>query len=202
MRTATASYYIYVLFRENGAPFYIGKGRGSRWIDHVYLARTGYPGYRYNLIREMLSRNTEIIKAKLHEELTEEVAFAYERALIAAIGRYPNGPLLNFTDGGEGPSGRTPSAKMLAVFRASPSPETRAKLAEAARNRRQKPTKIKRGWGKSPETRAKMSEAALRRPPEHNAKIAAALRGKPKSSEHRAKLSAAKLKGRRAIPST
>ena len=196
MRTAAASYYIYVLFRENGTPFYVGKGKSSRWMDHEYLARTGHRGYRYNLIRDMLSRGVEIPKIKLHEELTEEIAFTYEQALIAAMGRYPVGPLLNFTNGGEGPSGRTPSPKMLAIFRASPSPETRIKLSEAARNRRRKIPKIKPSWKKSPETRAKMSVAALRRLPEHNAKIAAALRGKPKSPEHRTKLAAAaKMRG-------
>ena len=27
-------YYVYALFRENGDPFYVGMGRGDRWLHH------------------------------------------------------------------------------------------------------------------------------------------------------------------------
>lgn len=34
-------YYIYVLFRLNGVPFYLGKGRRNRWHYHEQHAIAG-----------------------------------------------------------------------------------------------------------------------------------------------------------------
>lgn len=119
---------------------------------------------------------------------------ASEIQWIARLGsKSPNG--YNLTDGGEGAS--------------NPTPETRAKIAAAARG-----NKNCLGRKASPETRAKLSAAAMgnkrfvghKLSPEHRAKLLAARKGCTLSAEHRAKLSAAHKgkapwnKGKKASP--
>jgi hypothetical protein len=167
-------------------PFYVGKGCSRRWATHECEARKGKPGYRSNIIRQMQTRGIEVPKVKLHEGLTEATAHEYEVALVAAIGRLPNGPLVNQTDGGEGASGYLPSV------------ETRARLS-AMRRGKKRPAELVaktaeglRGKPKSLEHRAKLAAANAGRvlPPETLAKIAAANRGRKHSAETRAKMSA------------
>ena len=80
-------YYVYLYLRENGTPYYVGKGRGSRAyrkesppIDRIMLVLTN---------------------------LTEEQAFSNEKEFIKWYGRLDinTGILENKTDGGEGSSG-------------------------------------------------------------------------------------------------
>jgi hypothetical protein len=202
-----SDFYVYMLFRENGEPFYVGKGQGDRWLAHEYYARaTKRRDPRCSIIRRMQSAGLDVPKVKLHEWLTDATACAYEVALIAAIGRGEAGPLVNLTDGGEGKSGWTTS------------PETRAKIGAANRGRKRTPEVIEktaaknRGRKHSPETIAKWAAArrgwkpspghiertaaanrGRKHPPEACAKMSAAGLGKPKSPETRAKMAAAAL---------
>lgn len=221
-----ADFYVYVLFRESGVPFYVGKGWGRRWLHHERDARAGRRDYRCNIIRQMFALGFhEIPKIKLHEGLTDARAYEYEQALIAAIGRRPHGPLVNLTNGGEGVSGLKQSpehrAKLSAAARnRSPeyranlrarkhSPEAREKMAAAARRRgisletRAKINAANRGRKHSPETRAKMSAAHRGQTPtpETRAKLSAAKRGQEFSAETKAKISAT-LRGRKLPPET
>jgi hypothetical protein len=88
---------------------------------------------------------------KIREGLSEQAAFEIERAFIAAIGRFPDGPLVNLTDGGEGLSGHRHTA------------ETKAKIGAKIRGRKQTPEEIaqraaaQRGRPKTPEHAAKIS---------------------------------------------
>jgi hypothetical protein len=184
-----ADSYVYVLFRADGTPFYVGKGRKDRWGDHERDARLGLGTrvHRLNVIREMFRAGFgDIPKVKVAEGLTHHEAISREIAIIAAIGRYPNGPLVNRTSGGEGNPDQSEEerAKTAARNRARIwTPEMRAKVAASLRGKKL-----------SPETIAKRS-AAIRgktRSEEHRASLSAALRGKPKSPEHVAKIAAAK----------
>lgn len=125
--TESRRFYVYVLFRENGWPFYVGMGCGRRWLDHERSIRRGVPdgNRRKNaIISNMLAAGwADIPKIKVAEHLTHAEAVAYEIAWISAIGRFPNGPLVNLTDGGDGTPGVDPSA------------ETREKLSQAGRGR-------------------------------------------------------------------
>ena len=203
-----ADSYVYVLFRADGTPFYVGKGRSTRWGDHERDARAGLGPqvHRLNVIREMFRAGfKDIPKVKVAEGLTHREAIAREVAIIAAIGRYPNGPLVNRTSGGEGNPDQSEEqrAKTAARNRARIwTPEMRAKAAEASRGKKlseeslakRVATRTAQGWW-SAEERTKMSAALSARllgkpkSPEHVAKVAAAKRGKPLpllSAEHKA----------------
>jgi hypothetical protein len=86
-------YYTYAYLREDGTPYYIGKGKGDR-------------AYKHSLHR-LKPPSEDRIKI-LKKNLTEVEAFEEEIRLIAEYGRkdLETGILRNMTDGGEGPSGR------------------------------------------------------------------------------------------------
>ena len=85
------NYYTYAYLREDGTPYYIGKGLGRRWKDPHRVAVP--PAERVLFLKT---------------GLTEAQAFAHEVYLIAVLGRKDlgTGCLQNLTDGGEGVSGR------------------------------------------------------------------------------------------------
>lgn len=94
--------YVYAYLREDGSPYYIGKGVGNRYKDPHTVAIP--PIERIKFIKT---------------QLTDQEAIALEKELIAKYGRKDlgTGILRNLTDGGEG---------ML-----NPSPSIRKKLSDA-----------------------------------------------------------------------
>ena len=90
-------YYTYAYLREDGTPYYIGKGKG----DRAYR-KDGKPC-------ATPKDKSKIIQLKTN--LTEEEAFNHERYMIFILGRKDlgTGILLNKSDGGEGASGCIPS---------------------------------------------------------------------------------------------
>lgn len=94
--------YVYAYLREDGSPYYIGKGIGNRYKD------------LHNVVVPPEDRIQFIEK-----DLTDQEAIALEIKLIAKYGRKDlgTGVLRNLTDGGEG---------ML-----NPNPSVRKKLSEA-----------------------------------------------------------------------
>ena len=165
-------YYTYAYLREDGSPYYIGKGKGER----VYKKGKGE-------VRPPKDSSRIIF---LKQNLTEEEAFKHEKYMIAVLGRKDlgTGILRNKTDGGEGPSGAIISEetrKKLSEAKKgkSRSEETRRKISEANKGEnhhfygkshseetRRKLSEKNKGenhpnYGKSPseETRRKLSEA-------------------------------------------
>lgn len=85
----------------DGSPFYVGKGRRKRWDAHEWEAQKNKT-YKDRVILKILATGHDVPKIKVREHLSHADAIATEIALIAAIGRHPDGPLVNMTDGGDG----------------------------------------------------------------------------------------------------
>jgi group I intron endonuclease len=87
-------YYTYAYLRDNGKPYYIGKGKGQRaWTQHGRSVRTPKDCSKILILKK---------------DLTERQAFDHERYMIFVLGRLDlgTGILRNLTDGGDGTSGR------------------------------------------------------------------------------------------------
>jgi len=91
-QTSMKEYYTYAYLREDGTPYYVGKGTGRR----AYQAHKGYI--------TVPPKNRILI---LKNNLTEEQAFRHEIYMIGIFGRKDNksGILWNRTNGGDGTSG-------------------------------------------------------------------------------------------------
>lgn len=101
------TYTVYLLFKPDGIPFYVGKSsyenfhkRYQRLHVHRYQARSGDRTRKCIVIRKLLRLGLDVSMDIVFESSSESEAFAVEKLLIAAI---PN--LTNHTDGGEGQSG-------------------------------------------------------------------------------------------------
>ena len=84
-------FYTYAYIREDGTPYYIGKGSGRR--IHSTNHRAPVPPKERRLI--------------LKDSLTEEEAFRHEKYMIGLYGRKDlgTGILINMSEGGEGDAG-------------------------------------------------------------------------------------------------
>ena len=107
-------YYTYAYLREDGTPYYIGKGSGDR-INKNH----GRPCNKPSLDRRI----------KLKTNLTEEEAFKHEVYMISLFGRKDlgTGILYNKSNGGEGNSGLIMSQ------------ETREKMSKSGKGKKKPP---------------------------------------------------------------
>lgn len=132
-------FYTYAFLRQDGSPYYIGKGKARRiWSRHG------------RAVPPPVDRNRILV---LKQGLTEQEAFEHEIYMIAVFGRKDNGTgiLRNLSDGGEGPSGTVVSEERRAKMSAAQvgrkhSAETKEKIRSA---------NVGRVF--SPETRRRMS---------------------------------------------
>jgi predicted DNA-binding protein YlxM (UPF0122 family) len=92
-------YYTYAYLREDGTPYYIGKGRGRRAYQK---------SKRHKFVKVPDDKNRIVF---LSQNLTEKDAFKEEKFLIKFYGRkIDGGILINITEGGFG-GGRPPGWK-------------------------------------------------------------------------------------------
>jgi hypothetical protein len=108
-----SGYYVYLYLREDGTPYYVGKGNGKRaWIQHRDVKNNSGIWTPKDLNRIII----------IAYNLTELWSLALERRLIKWYGRkdidysldidpHPAGILHNKTDGGDGTSGKVVSVK-------------------------------------------------------------------------------------------
>ena len=105
------NYYTYAYLREDGTPYYIGKGKSGRITSSLHTIHL--PTEKERII--FLKKN-----------LTDEGARKHEIYMIAVLGRKDlgTGILRNMTDGGEGCAGRVLSE------------ETKKKLSDSHKGRK------------------------------------------------------------------
>jgi len=156
------NYYVYQYLREDGTPYYIGKGKGNR----VYINNRTTP-------KPVDNNRIQLIK----ENLSEEDAFRLEIELIACHGRKDlgTGILRNLTNGGEGVSGRIATTETIEKRVAKNTGKKRTvdqKLRMSQAQKGRKPTEY------TDEKKYEISK-----------KISDSLKGKTKSDEHKKKLS-------------
>jgi len=141
------NYYTYAYLREDGIPYYIGKGKGKRAYKKTK--------------RDSIKPPKDISRIiKLKQNLTEEEAFKHEIYMIDVFGRKDLGTgfLYNRTDGGEGTLG----VKITPEFREKMRMiVTSRKHTEEAKEKISKANTGKSSWIKgkthSEETKEKLS---------------------------------------------
>jgi hypothetical protein len=167
MAHSPKDWYVYVLYRPNGVPFYVGKGSGRRLAHSAKHSPTNI--HKRNIIANIHAGGGTVEKRKIATFLAEEDALAFEQKLIREFGRTSDGGLLcNLSEGGEG--GATGCVR---------SDETKEKMRQAALRRYA-----------SAEERLKMSEVTTKAfaDPAVREQRSTAMRGKKKSPAHIAKL--------------
>ena len=152
--TPDATSYVYAYLRPDGRPCYVGKGKGKRW---QHRGKAGRNKHFLSIRAQAKAAGTDLTCIKLVEGLTDEQAMQVERDLIRLVGREAHGgPLVNLTDGGDGPSGYRYTPEQSAAHGAK-----------------------RKGRALSPEWRAAISVAMPKtKTPEHAAAVGAAHRGK------------------------
>ena len=159
-------YYVYLYLRDNGTPYYCGKGKGKR------------------AYRKGASKKIKLVAV----HLSENEAFTLEKRLIALYGRKDlgTGILNNKTDGGEGSSGAvrsTESRRRISNTKkgVSPSEKHRKNISNALKGKTLTEThRIALRKPRSPEAKLNMSRACLGRKisEETKAKISTTLKAR------------------------
>jgi hypothetical protein len=111
-----SDYYVYLLRRPNGQPFYVGKGTGDRVFAHENEAR--HPNdrrsnvYKLNVIRSIQKSEYAVQYEIDFISSDEDQTYAREAELIRNYKRlHEGGPLTNLAPGGGTSSGAAPASK-------------------------------------------------------------------------------------------
>lgn len=177
-------FYVYVVFDFAGVPRYVGKGTGSRFINHA--KSSNHPQLR--LLSAQAGKALPVIR--IQENITNEAALVIEKALIVAIGmKSAGGPLFNKRKGGYGP-GVIFGRKLPSTHRAAIANTLRGRTDNNEPGRIASPI-AKRG---QPLDRAivekmRQSKTGVKQSEAHRKALGDARRGKPLSEAHRAAIS-------------
>lgn len=160
------NFYTYLWLRENGTPYYVGKGRDKRGFTN-----NGHSTHR--------PKHNARIFVQYWE--SEEKAFEMERWYISLFGRKDKsaGILRNLTDGGEGPAGLIHTEKSRATMSIFAQGNTRCMGRKYSEDTLHRMSEIQKGKPRGPHTT------------EHCQNISKAKLGVKKSEEARRNMVAA-----------
>lgn len=168
-------------------PFYIGKGKGRRWLDHLReTPERTINAFKANKIKNIRQERLEPIVVKVSVELTDEEACLTEISLIDLVGRknINGGPLTNLTNGGDTTAGMIYSE------------ESKALMSSQRKGKKQTPAQYAANCSRAPHTaehRRKISESqkGIRRMTlDQYAEMGRRLIGSKRSEESKALMSA------------
>lgn len=93
------NHYVYLYFRLNGVPVYVGQGKGDRWKCHKKPSPKGKNLHLWNLIQSAKALGKPLPVVIFRSNLTVEESIELEALLIEWYGREARGgPLVNQTD--------------------------------------------------------------------------------------------------------
>lgn len=193
------NYYVYEYLREDGTPYYVGKGKNNRAFVNNRTIPKPVDSSRIKLVEQ---------------DLTEEDAFNLEIKLISLYGRKDlgTGILRNLTNGGEGVSGRISkpkSVKQRAIKNLGQkrTPEQKDRMRRAQLSRKEKSeselleiskkiSNNRKGKGtgpKSEEHKSKLSQINKGKSPGFRSEETKQKMRKPKSETHKKAISEARI---------
>ncbi|WP_440870646.1 GIY-YIG nuclease family protein [Vannielia litorea] len=131
LKSITGKFYVYVLARPEGTPFYVGKGKGDRIFQHEAEALNPTKcSHKLNLIRSIHQRGEGLRYSIAGHFSCEEACLKEEERLVSLYGRHDLGlgPLTNQIDGGAGgnPSAEVMIRRAASLGGAAADPECRA----------------------------------------------------------------------------
>lgn len=90
------NFYVYALISSiDMQPFYIGKGKGNRCLDHLKETSTNTSNvHKFNKIQSILNADGEVIIVKIFNNLDNDTAYQIEELLIRMYGRKNDGGIL------------------------------------------------------------------------------------------------------------
>lgn len=80
--TTPRQFYVYVLLRPDGRPFYVGKGAGGRVNNHEVEARGDCSCHKCRVIRKIWRNGGSVVKSIVFTTEKEEEAYQQEARLI------------------------------------------------------------------------------------------------------------------------
>jgi hypothetical protein len=220
IKSNPAQFYVYVMSRPCGTPFYVGVGQDRRVMLHEWEATTQQKSRKLSIIRKLL-RSDEGVRYRIDSWFDERRgALARERELVALFGRLGRpgaGTLANVTAGGDDTDHlmakrwadeQSSSRQSNAMREKWKDPEFRKRHAASMQRAGQNPSVIKRRslaaiarWA-DPEVRIKIlaSRAIATKSEAHRQRRSAASRSVWQRDGHREKMLEARAENHNSAP--